>query len=121
VGTTRHRRTKDLTLPNRFVPQFWHDVDGRCGVIKEIRRRYEHLKQDVGADSYQKDLLIQRTVFVSLQLETMETKAAETGEFDPGVYTQMVNALSGLLSKLGLERKARTVPNLKTYVAGASG
>ncbi len=123
MSTPRWKRVKEkeLSIPTRFVPQFWDNVDGRCAIVKEIRRRYEELKRDTGADSFQKDLLVQRTVFVALQLETMETKAAETGEFDPGVYTQMVNAMSGLLSKLGLERKAKHVPNLKSYVAGNKG
>lgn len=117
MGRAAQVRTKDESIPDRFVPMFWGNVDGRCAIAKEIRRRYDELKRDTGADSYQKDLLVQRTVFVALQLETMETRAAETGQFDPGVYTQMVNALSGLLSKLGLERRAVQAMTLQTYVA----
>ena len=74
------------------------------------------LKQDIQADSYQKDLLCQRAIFISVQLETMELLAAEKGNFNAGVYTQMVNALLGLLKSLGLERRAKTVVNLKTYI-----
>ncbi|MBW3540726.1 MAG: hypothetical protein KY476_10685 [Planctomycetes bacterium] len=113
------KRLKNITIPARFEPHFWAGVDGRCTIAKEIRRRYELLKDHTGAESYPKDLLVQRAIFIGLQLETMECVAAERGEFDPGVYTQMVNALSGLLSKLGLERRDReAVPTLKAYVSG---
>lgn len=46
----RKRSKKVVTLPERFVPQFWQEADGRCAAIKEIRRRYEVLKDDVQAD-----------------------------------------------------------------------
>lgn len=109
---------KQLTVPERFVPRFWDDVDGRSGIAKEIRRRYEELKTDAGADSAQKDLLVRRAVFIALQLETMECTAAETGEFNFAIYTQAVNALSGLLTKLGLERHKQVVADLQAYVRG---
>jgi hypothetical protein len=112
------KNEKVVTLPERFVPQFWNEADGRCAVIKEIRHRYEVLKGDTLADSYQKDLLCQRATFIAIQLETMERVAAEKGQFNAGTYTQMVNALIGLLKSLGLERRAKKVVNLKAYVEG---
>lgn len=102
-------------MPERFEPRFWQDADGRCASVKEINRRYERLLRDSGADSYQKDLLCQRAVFISLQLETAERVATETGKLDAGVYTQMTNSLMGLLRALGLERKVKAI-GLKAYV-----
>jgi len=46
----------------------------------------------------------------------MELVAAEQGKFNAGVYTQMVNSLVGLLKSLGLEKKAKKVVNLQSYV-----
>ena len=112
----KRNEKKLVTLPDRFVPQFWDEADGRISVVKEIRNRYRMLKQDVQADSYQKDLLCQRVTFISIQLETMELVATETGKFNAGVYTQMVNSLMGLLKSLGLERKAKKVASLQTYI-----
>lgn len=109
---------KTVILSERFVPYFWNDADGRCAVIKEIRRRYTELKQHTQANSFQKDLLCQRAIFISVQLETIERVAAETGKFNSGSYTQMVNTLIGLLKSLGLERKAKKVANLQEYVKG---
>ena len=105
-----------LALPNRFVPHFWAEIDPRLLVSKEVRRRYQLLLADTGADSYQKDLLCQRAVFMSVQLETMESVAARTGKFDAGVYTQMTNALMGLLKSLGLERKVKDATDLDAYL-----
>ena len=102
-------------LPDKFIPRFWDDLDQRTALAREVRQRYETLRADTGADSAQKDMLVRRAVFIGLQLETMEANASR-GNIDVGVYTQSVNALSGLLTKLGLERKAAETPNLRRYV-----
>lgn len=98
--------------------KFFAELDGRLAFTKEIRRRLDTLKADAGVDSAQKEILAQRAIFIALDLESMEIAAAETGEFDRGVYTQMVNSLSGLLSKLGLNRVKVKAADLKSYVAG---
>ena len=107
---------KEIAVPDTFVPRFWTGLDGRCGVAKEIRRRYEELRQDTGADSHQRDTLCQRAVFMGVQLETMECEAAESGKFDPGVYTQMCNSLLGLLRALGLDRHVPAAGGLQAYL-----
>jgi hypothetical protein len=116
--STRQQRKKVVALPSRFVPQFWENEDRRCSVVKEIRRRYEELKAHAGVESYQKDVLCQRAVFIGVQLETMECVATDSGKFDAGVYTQMTNTLLGLLKALGLERNLKQVVDLKTYMKG---
>src|SRR5688572_3497154 len=73
-----------VTIPGRFEPRFWDESDGRCALVKEVRRRYEQLKEDTGTDTYQKDLLCQRAIFIAIQLETMEVQAMETGKLDVG-------------------------------------
>lgn len=52
---------------------------------KELKRRYELLKEHTGCDSDQKDLLIRQLVFISAQLESMEVDAAAGAPFDRGV------------------------------------
>lgn len=119
-STREERRAKTpATLPERFEPRFWETTDQRQGVVKEIRRRLEALRDDAGVDSVQKEMLVRRAIFISIQLETMEVQSVETGDFQAGVYTQMTNALSGLLSKLGLEQQTtKKVVNLHEYVNG---
>ena len=119
-STRAERRAKEpATLPSRFEPKFWETTDQRQAVVKKVRRRLEELRDDAGVDSVQKEMLVRRAIFISVQLETMEVQSVETGDFNPGVYTQMVNALSGLLSKLGLEQQTmKKVVNLHDYVKG---
>lgn len=117
ASKAKERKAKTRSkLPEKFEPKFWRDCDKRQIVLKEIRQRIERLEEDAGADSYQKQLLVQRAVFLSVQLETWELNAAEGQEFDAGVYTQAANALSGLLSKLGLDKQMAKVEDLATYV-----
>jgi len=116
----RRRPLRTRNLPTKFVPRFWERADARLLFVREIRQRYERLKADAGADSYQKELLAQRVVFVAAQLETMEIVATESGEFDLGIYTQAVNCLVGLLRSLGLEKKMKHVESLEHYVKSKS-
>jgi len=47
----RRRPLRTRNLPARFVPKFWEQADQRLVFVREIRERYERLKQDAGADS----------------------------------------------------------------------
>ncbi|MFT3784339.1 MAG: hypothetical protein QM790_20205 [Nibricoccus sp.] len=107
-----------VTLPDRFTPAFWSDADGRVALVKEIKRRVDTLQDHAGADSYQKKLLCQRAAFIAIQLETLERAAAEGSGIDVGVYSQLNNTLLGLLKALGLEKQAKAVGGLKTYLEG---
>lgn len=115
----RHNQSgivKKHTLPSRFKPGLLDDCDNRLSMVKELRRRIQRLRDDVGATSYQQELLCERAIFVSVQLETMERRAVETGELDASAYCQTVNVLSSLLSKLGLKRATKQVQSLESYV-----
>lgn len=92
-------------------------ADQRQSAIRLIRKRLERLKEEAGCDSFQKELLAEQAIFIAVQLETMKVNALEGQPFDAGVYTQMVNCLSGLLSKLGLSKSAVQVLDLDTYLA----
>jgi len=117
-STREERRAKSpATIPSRFEPKFLDKADQRQKVIKLIRRRLERLKTEAGCDSIQKELLANEAIFISVQLETMRVNALEGKHFDAGVYTCMVNALSGLLSKLKLEKQAGQVLDLDAYLA----
>jgi hypothetical protein len=61
---TRERRRREVALPEKFEPAFWDSVDNRTVIVREIKRRYETLKRNCGADSIQKDLLCQRATFI---------------------------------------------------------
>lgn len=109
---------KVAVMPRTFCPRFWESSDARIAVVKIIKKRYERLKADAGGDeSYQRDLLIQRAAFMSILIETQEVEAAESRDFDLGVYTQATNTLMGLLKTLGLEKRIKSVGDLQSYLA----
>ncbi len=116
MALAKCRRKQSVALPQKFEARFWELADHRTGLVKAIRRRYEELKEDCCADSVQKDMLVQRAVFLAIQLESMEVTAAETGQLDLGFYTQATNALSGLLTKLGLEKQFEQTLDLQEYI-----
>ena len=113
--------TKSRQLQRKFTPRFWEGLDGRTNTAQLIRARYEQLRDDVGATSTQRDILAQRAVFLSLVLETQEVEAATEGKLDLGVYTQGLNALTGVLRALGLDKQVKKVGSLDDYIAGKSG
>src|SRR5690349_7895130 len=102
VPTTKRARLETVGLANEFQPHFFDEIDGRFALKREIVNRLNRLKADSGCDSYQKEILIENAIFLQLQLETMRTNAMseESGKLDAGSYTQMLNALSGILGKL---------------------
>jgi hypothetical protein len=109
------------TIPARFTPRFWADTDRRVSVVREIELRITRLKADSNANSYQKEILCERAVFIIAQLETMERDACEGVKALPtGKYVQAVNGLLGLLKSLGLERAVKPVA-LAQYVADVAG
>lgn len=116
------RGRQTVTIPAQFKPRFWDDSDRRCAVVKTIRQRYQKLKEHCGGDeSIQRDLLCQRVAFISIILETQEVQAAEGGDLDLGVYTQASNALTGLLKTLGLEKRMKSVTDLREYLDQKKG
>jgi hypothetical protein len=112
-------KRRDGTLPVRFQPRFWEDADKRVALVRAIQDRVATLKADTGADSRQKEILVQRAVFLTSVLETAEINAITGQPFDLGSYTQGINSLIGVLRALGLERKAKQL-GLATYVRGKS-
>lgn len=104
---------KMQTPPERFMPGWLDQLDGRTGIAQTMHQRFKAFTDDLGgADrlSYQQRALVERCLWLEYYLASQE-KALASGkeEFEPGKYTQSVNALSGLIAKLGLDRVAKEV------------
>lgn len=105
------------TLSKRFVPEFLDYADTRVKAIRILRENLAVLKEHADCDSFQKELIAKRATFLACRLETLEVQCATGNEdIELGVYTQMTNALVGLLKCLGLERQRKQVQSLETYV-----
>jgi len=105
--------------PERYTNAWLAKLDGRTGIAQVMRERYADLTDDLGgADrlSYAQRSLAERALWLEYWLAQQEQTLATGGEFDVGKWTQAANSLQGIFSKLGLERKARDVPNLQDYI-----
>jgi len=76
------------------------------------------LRADLGGDlSAQQEMLVERAVWLHLHARRMELDAAGGTAFEVGAYVAAVNALTAVLTRLGLQRVARPVPDLHAYLA----
>jgi len=96
------------TPPKKFNTGWRADLDKRTALAQVMRERYRAFTDDLGgADSltYAKRSLVERVLWLEYWLAQQERALAQGQEFDVGRWTQAVNALQGILSKLGLERQ----------------
>jgi hypothetical protein len=98
------RRKAQQPLPERFVSQSLSQVDRRFAVVRQLKAQLKELIEYTGADTPQKCSLCEQAVWMQHRLAQMRAKAIETGEADDGIMTQMSNALSGIWTKLGINK-----------------
>lgn len=111
--------SKRSTPPAEYAPGWLQQLDNRTALAADLRGRWDQITGDLGgADSlsYIQRSMIERCLLIEFWLTRQEVDLANGGtDFDAGKYTQSVNALSGLYSKLGLQRVARDA-NLADYL-----
>ena len=96
------------TPQKKFTTGWRSELDKRTALAQVMRERYLEFTDDLGgADSltYAKRSLVERVLWLEYWLAQQEGALAQGEEFDVGRWTQAVNALQGILSKLGLERR----------------
>ena len=97
-----------LKTTPKFTTGWRSELDKRTALAQVMRERYLEFTDDLGgADSltYAKRSLVERVLWLEYWLAQQEGALAQGEEFDVGRWTQAVNALQGILSKLGLERQ----------------
>jgi hypothetical protein len=130
---TRHKRRK-VRLYGKEQPRFpkprsakrdkgfslktINNADCRFAVVKQMRKRLDQLMDDAGVDTVSKEWLAARAVFLVGYLESLEVDAFEGKEIDWKRYMQAVKSLSDVLSKLGLDRAAKSAARLHDYLNG---
>ena len=105
-------------IPNNFKNGFLNELDGRTNIAQVLRARFNELTEDLGGVenlSYQQRSLVERSLWLEYHLSEQEKILASGGDFDSGKWTQAVNALQGIYSKLGLERIKR-VQSVHEYI-----
>jgi hypothetical protein len=110
---------KSREIPASYTGDWIQKLDGRTAIAKAIQDRLATLEDDLGGRdslSYQQHSLCKRIVWLEALIESREAALARGDEISEGAHTQQINALVGLLKTVGLDRKARDVPDLQTYL-----
>jgi len=114
--------TKPTDISKRFRADFLENMDGRVAAVKTLQERLSALVADLGGFeslSYQEKTLCKRVVHLERLLEKQESMLVHGGTIDVHAYLAAVNGLAGLLSKLGLKRRAKPV-SLDVYLQHAT-
>ncbi len=116
----QHR--KAITLPVKYRGDFLKKMDGRYGHVRALRRAYAEIVVDTGSEnaSHIKRSLIQRFVWLecictSLERRFFDVDAKEAAEL-VSRWTSASNALLSLAKVLGVERRAKALPSLESYI-----
>jgi hypothetical protein len=128
--TERRREKRPLktdTLPARYEKGFLSKMDGRIELARELRAAYAELTDDLGGVdslSHVKRVLAERFVWLTAILRGIELQIADGGKKESAdllaKWIQGLNSLTGLARTLGLERKAKRLDDLQSYVAKKS-
>jgi hypothetical protein len=111
-------------LPAGYRAGWLEKLDRRTRVARTIMQRIAILASDAGgADvlSHAQQSLIKRAVFLEAITESHELRFAAGEQIDVGAYTQALNSMLGVYRILGIERRARNVPNLSDYLRQREG
>ena len=112
------------TLPGTYDPNWLQGVDKRTSIGRQLVARYASLVADLGGESqlsYIQKSLCTRYLWLEYRVSQMEQAMGDgKADFDQGQWTQAVNSLQGLASKLGLKLVKREV-SLSQYLAGKEG
>jgi len=115
---------KTESIPESYTPDWLEKLDGRTTIAKVVNERLQTLAQDLGGFdrlSYQRLSLIKRAIWMEAIIEQQEAALSRGEEVDQGKLTQAVNSLIGLLKTVGLDRVARDVPDLASYLQKRAG
>ena len=93
------------------------NVDGRTWPARRYRELVACMSSDLGGElSTCKAAIICRAASLMTWCEQQEAEHANSGKLDIQVYTTAVNSLRRLLADLGLDRVAKDVPDLQTWM-----
>jgi uncharacterized protein (DUF2235 family) len=115
------------TVPNKFQQNFLATMDHRHSLVKALRTAYSELTDDMGGIeslSHVQKSLAMRFIWLEAHLAGIEKAMAcadkEEATRLAGSWVQSMNALSGIAKLVGIERRARKIASLASYVESKS-
>lgn len=118
---SKGKGTKPRTVDKRFRPGFIADLDGRYPVVRGLKHRFACYLADLGGAanlSHMEQTVVKRIVHLEHLVEQKESSLIRGESVEVHSYLASVNTLLGLLSKIGLKRRAKTL-SLKDYLTHA--
>lgn len=98
-----------MAKPVKRSSSEWIDrLDGRTGIAQTMRDRYDAMTEELGGVdrlSYSRRSLVVRYLWVEYWMEGRETMLAERGWTDMSEWIEAMNAMHGILDRLGIESK----------------
>ena len=91
-------------------------ADHRFAVVKQMKARVDQLLEESGSDTFAKQCLAGRAVFILSYLESTELDALEGKQIDWKMYFQSVRSLGEVLSKIGMDKEAKSAVRLADYI-----
>lgn len=125
----RHEKKppKTTTLPARYERGFLARLDGRTEIARELRVAFDEIVSDQGGIeglSHVRRSLVERFCWLEAVLRSLELRIAEADKSETAdllaKWIQALNSLVGLGRCVGLERRAKKLDDLRTYVASKS-
>lgn len=122
----KNQNTKPLNLPERYEPGFLERMDKRTEIYAALRSAYDEITNDLGgvdALGHVQTTIVERFVFLECILRNWERQIITNPKDSEKLlsrWIQALNSLSGLAKTIGIERKAKKIQNLKSYVEGKS-
>jgi hypothetical protein len=105
--------SKLQTPPPKYQSGFLEQLDKRTAIAQDLQSRFDSYAADLGGVdrlSYAQRSLLEHCLFLQYWLHSQEQALATgAGEFDSGRYSQALNSLQGIFSKLGMSRVAREI------------
>jgi len=112
--------TKFQKPPLRFENNFLQKLDCRTVAFKVLTESFNEVAEDLGGKtSHIQSALIERYVFLEYFLKSLEAKIATNPKKSSRLiarWVQSLNCFLGLSKTLGLERRAKKIENLSSYV-----
>lgn len=114
-GVPGQRSTKQVNIARGYGRNTLDDLDGRFKPVREAKARWHQLASDLGGVtelSYQKQSLLWRFVFLEGWIEDQERRMLQGQTVDESKWLSALGSFTSLLSRIGLERKARQISPL---------
>ena len=116
AGKQGQKSMKGTRAPAQFKKDTLSTLDGRVRAVREVKARWNQLASELGGVvdlSCQKQSLLWRFTFLESWIQDQERRMLQGEAVDEARWLMALNSFTGLLQRIGLERKARQISPLE--------